>query len=324
MNTGRLTCAYKLTTEMFRCGSSRLLGFYGTNLQNSSESLMRCVVPAKDNIIVTGDQSGAEALIVAMETRPGKFRKLFDLNIKVHSYMALQLFTEKFANGHPVSRYKNVDPDTLKSYPECKELLSAIKHSTREYDLGKRVIHAKNYSMGPRTFQLNVLELSEGSVALSFKESKEFLATHEQTFPEILEWQGQVKGVLAATRTLRNLYGYPRHFGHLWNDELERQALAFIPQSTVAVITHKAFTELFWRIKREKLPWTLLNQKHDSITLECPEVHGEKACQYLKEHLGRELTSSRGEKFRMGVGLSIGKNFGHYDEKENPNGLKEL
>lgn len=324
---GRLTCGWKITgTESFRLASSKLLGFYGTNLQNNSESLMSCVVPDDNHVFIQPDQAGAEALIVAYECRPMRFRKLFDLGIKPHSYMALQLFTDKFRGSFPASRYKGVDPTVLSSYPETKELLKTIKDAVREYFLGKKTIHSFNYDQGPRTFQITTLEESAGSVVLSFKEAKEFKGVWSETFPEIVEGQGITSGKVAATRELRNLFGYPRRFERLWNDELVRQALAFVPQSTVGTITNLAFTELFWRIKKEKLPWTLLNNKHDSLLLEVPDnaEHKEQAIAYCKQHMGRELVSSRGENYNMKVGISIGYNWGHHDEKTNPAGMREI
>lgn len=326
ITTGRLTCAYKISgTESFRLAASKLLGFYGTNLQNPSDSLMRCVIPDENKVFIQPDQSGAEALIVAMETRPGKFRRLFDLNIKCHSYMALQIFTERFRGNRPVDFFRSIDPDVLITLPECKDLLKSIKDSGAPYDLGKMVIHAKNYNMGPRTFQLNVLERSDGAIVLTFKESKQFLSTHETVFPEILEWQAKIKGEVSATRTLRNLFGYPRKFERLWNDELERQAYAFIPQSTVGTITNIAYTELWHRIRNEKLPWHLLNNKHDSLLLEVPDntEHRDMAMAYCRQHMGRELVSSRGEHYNMKVGISIGHNWAKHN-KDNPDGMKEL
>lgn len=327
MLKGKLTCSYKLTgTDTFRLAAAKLLGHYGTNLQNPTESLMRCVVPDDDCVFIQPDQQGAEALVVAMEARPGKFRRLFELKIKVHSYMALQLFLDKFRGNHPIARYQNVAPDTLITYPELKALLTTIKNATNEYDLGKRTIHAKNYKMGPRTFQLFVATLSQGAVNLAFKQAKEFLGTHEVIFPEIVEWQELTIKKCKKDRILRNLFGYPREFTHLWNDAVERQVCAFIPQSTIGVITHLAYTELHHRIASERLPWKLLNNKHDSLLLQVPDndEHKAMAISYCKAHMGRELTSSRGETYRMGVGISVGHNWGHYDEKENPEGLKEL
>lgn len=323
----RLTTLYKISgTKNFRLSSTKLFGHYGTNLQNPTNSLMECVIPDDGCVFIQPDQGGAEALVVAYECRRARFRKLFENNIKPHSYMALQIFTELFRGDHPTSRYKHVDPETFATYPEAKDLLGRIKNSPKEYDLGKRVIHAKNYDMGPRTFQLNVLELSEGSVVLSFKESKEFLATHEQVFPEIQEWQAEIQGKLGATRELRNLFGYPRRFDQLWSPELLRDAYAFIPQSTVGTITNVAYTELHYRIKKERLPWYLLNNKHDSLLLQVPDnqEHRDMGMSYCKSHLGRELVSSRGEHYRMKVGISIGYNWAKYDKDKNPNGMREL
>lgn len=322
----RLTTQYKISgTKNFRLASSKLLSYYGCNLQNPTDSLMECVVPDDGYVFLQPDQGGAEALVVAYECRRARFRKLFENNIKPHSYMALQIFTDMFRGDHPIARYKAVEPETFALYPEAKELLNRIKNSPREYDLGKRVIHAKNYDMGPRTFQINVLELSEGSVVLSFKEAKEFLGIHSETFPEILEYQLEIRERLYAERKLRNLFGYPRIFGALWSNELLRDAYAFIPQSTVGTVTNIAYTELHHRIIKEKLPWALRNNKHDSFLLEVPDTaeHKEMGMAYCRKHLGRELTSTRGETYQMRVGISIGYNWAKKSES-NPRGLVEL
>lgn len=323
----RLTTLYKIPgTKNFRLASSKLFGYYGCNLQNPTDSLMECVIPDETCVFIQPDQGGAEALVVAYECRRARFRKLFENDIKPHSYMALQIFTDMFRGEHPAARYKAVDPDVFATYPEARAVLKIIKNSPREYDLGKRVIHAKNYDMGFRTFQINVLELSEGTVVLSAREAKEFLGIHTETFPEIVEWQAEIQGKLAAERKLRNLFGYPRRFDQLWSSELLRDAYAFIPQSTVGTITNLAYTELFHRIKKERLPWTLCNNKHDSLLLQVPDTteHRDMGIAYCKEHLGRELISSRGEHYRMKVGISVGHNWGKYHETKNPQGMREL
>lgn len=327
MQHGFLTCSWKIAgPDTMRLASSKLLGSIGCNLQNTSETLMRCVIPRDGCIFIQPDQSGAEALIVAMEAPKGRFRRLFELNIKVHSYMALQIFTEKFKGSYSPARYKSVDPDTFIGYSEYKDLLKSIASSKKEYGLGKLVIHAKNYSMGPKTFQLNVLEHSEGETVLSAKEAKEFLATHEVIFPEIMEWQAIIRGQVAGCRMLRNLFGYPRRFEHIWTDELERQALAFIPQSTVGVLTTLTYTDLWHYIKKNRLPWFLRNNKHDSLLLETPDQpeHIEHGIAKCKEFIGRPLRSTHGEEYSMKVGISIGHNWGHYHITDNLDGMKEL
>lgn len=322
----RYTCSWKLAgTKNFRLASSKLLGFYGGNCQNPSPSLMRCIVPDENNIFLQRDQSGAEALIVAYECRRAKFRKLFELGIKPHSYTALQIFTDTFRGEHPASRYKSVEPSLLVTYPEYKELFKTIKKAQREYDLGKRVRHAKNYKMGPRTFQINCLEATEGAVNLTYKQSKDFLSIDDEIFPEILEWHSEIKEALLHGRTLRNLFGYPRLFTAIWSEGLLRDACAFIPQSTVGTITNLAFVELDNFIRAHRKPWLLLNNKHDSILLECPDTaeHREEAGEVMRDAMELPLRSTKGEEYAMKTELSTGHNWAKYDEQLNPEGMKE-
>lgn len=324
----RLTTGWKLAgTDTMRRACGKLLSYYGSNVQNPSPSLMRCIVPPDGYRFLQRDQSGAEALIVAMEAPRGKFRELFDVGIKVHSYMALQLFTEKFVGAENVGTYRMISPRTLAALPEAKKLLGTIKNSQREYDLGKRVIHAKNYAMGPKTFQLNCLELSEGAVNLSYSEAKAFLTAHESIFPEIIQWQAEIRGRAAATatRTLYNLFGYPKEFRGIWNNALERKLYAFVPQSTVGIITALAIIDMWHYIKLRRLPWFVLNDKHDSFLLAVPDQaeHIEHARIKSGEFIGRELRSSRGEHFKMKSGLALGYNWAKHDKETNPNGMKE-
>lgn len=321
----RLTTSYKVSgTKNFRLASSKLLGFFGTNLQNPSDSLMECVIPEDDYIFLQPDQRGAEALVVAYEAPDGRFRQLFQLGIKPHSYMALQIFTNKFKGPYDAARYKAIYPKDFKALPECSELLKAIGKSKREYDLGKRVIHAKNFDMGPRTFQVNTLEESEGTINLTYQEAKSFLQTHEATFPEILEYQQNIREELARGRILRNLFGFPRYFGGLWCSNLLRDAYAFKPQSTVGTITNIAVTSMTEYIKKQSLPWFVLNNKHDSFLMEVPDTaeHKEHARTKAKELIEQHLTSSKGEQFQMKCGISWGHNWGKYSD-ENPTGMKE-
>lgn len=326
--TGRLTCSWKVTgANTMRLASSKMLDYYGNNLHNSTESLMCCVVPKPGNAFLNADQEGADAFIVAMECEKGKLRRLFDLGIKVHSYIALQLFTSKFKESFPETRYKGVDPDELAKFPECKTLLKSIKNSPDEYFLGKKTHHSFSYAQGLHTFRFTVLAESEGKIALTFAQAKEFQGTWSDTFKEVLAWQAETIARCKKDGILRNLFGFPRRFEHIWNDEKSRQALAFVPQSTVAIINNTAYDELWHRIRKERLPWFLRNAKHDSILLEVPDTieHIDMGISYLKHHLGRELISSKGEQFRMRVGLSLAKgNWGHWHEKDNPTGLKEL
>lgn len=326
IEAGRLTTSFKISgTGTFRLASAKLLSTIGTNLQNPTASLMRCVIPEDNHVFIQPDQSGAEALIVAMECRPGKFRRLFELDLKVHSYMALQLYPDLFRGSFPSSRYTAIEPDNLIKLPEVKELFKTIKNSPTPYYIGKKTIHSFNYDEGIHLFRLVVLEESEGQIVLTYKQAKEFKGIWAATFPEIVEGQAETIAKLKRDGTLRNLFGYPRIFSELWNDAVARKGLAFVPQSTVATISNIAYTELFHRIKKEHLPWRLMNNKHDSLLIEAPDTteHREQAIAYSRQHLGRELTSSRGETYTMKVGISVGHNWAAYSPT-NPTGMKEI
>lgn len=322
---GVLTCVYKVTgTDTTRLGSSKALDYFGTNLQNCTPSLMQCVTAAAGRVFIQPDQAGAEALVVAMETSGGKFRRLFEIGIKPHSYLALQLFIERFRGEHPPERYRGIDPDNLVKLPECKSILTTIKNSPDEYFLGKKTCHANNYDQGVQTFRTSVLEETEGKIVLSFQEAKNFKGIWGDSFKEIIGWQAETIARGNKDHVLRNLFGYPRRFEQIPSDSRNRQLLAFVPQSTVATITNLAYAEIWNRIKKEKLPWLLRNNKHDSLLLDVPESHESQAIAYAKQHMGRELVSTRGEHYAMKVGISVGRNWDKYDETTNKEGLREL
>lgn len=322
----RLTTGWKISgTKNFRLASSKLLGYYGTNLQNPSDSLMRCVIPDDGCIFIQPDQAGAEALVVAYECRKGKYRSLFELGVKPHSYTALQIMTDRFRGNYPVERYKNIDPSILITYPEYKELFTRIKDDTIAYLTGKIVRHARNYDVRYKTFMLFVLERSKGKIAFTPKEAKQFLKTDDETFPEIGELHARIIGELLAHRELRNLFGYPRKFTGLWTEAIKRDAYAFIPQSTVGTLNNIAFTELYHKIKKEKLPWKLLNNKHDSLLLQVLDTseHKEMSEHYIRQSMERELISTQKEHYKMKIGISRGYNWAKYHKDNNPAGMKE-
>jgi len=76
--------------------------------------------------------------------------------------------------------------------------------------------------------------------------------------------------------------------------------------------------------KEKGLQWDILNNKHDSILGQVPEDEAMDAAEILKELLSFDLHSPRGELFKMGAEVSIGKNWGKYNSVSNPDGLKEI
>ena len=158
------------------------------------------------------------------------------------------------------------------------------------------------------TFIINVLERTDGDIILSAAEGKKFLDMFDELFPEILELQEEIRGMVRATRMLRNLFGHPKRFVQPLRNSYERQWLSFIPQSTVGELTVIASNEIRKYLHKHSLQNEILlvNNKHDSLLLDCPLRHKELGVWLLKNFMAKEFTTPKGETFRMGVEVSEG------------------
>ena len=343
-NFDRLTCFWSQTgTETFRLGSRALLKFspfkgYGTNCQNWHKSMRRLVVAAPGRRLVQADQAGAEAVIVAFLCRRGRFRSLFECGVKPHVFVAMHLFQDQWRKKiKELNLDINLDKfllaiiPELKTLPNWKQLDQLIRYSDnwpareRYYFIAKQVCHSSNYDIKALAFQLNVLLKSEGHIALSIAQCKIFLELYHKLFPEIREWHEFIRYKVSTERKLRNLFYFQRVFTAPKGDDLFKEAYAFIPQSTVGSITNIGIIELQEQIEQEGLDIDILQNGHDSILIECNDndVEVADAANRLKTVFGRELVSPKGEKFKMGVEVSTGYNWGGWHETKNPRGLQE-
>lgn len=331
----RNTCDFKLgSTVTFRRASKKRWDTWGTNLQNPSKDICEIYVPSAPNrSFVQCDQAGADAKIVSYLTTCGNFRKLFLNKIKPHTFVAMNIFQKQFAElwGGEISQFLGASVEDLKSVPRWKEFSALVASSDnfpsnqRYYFIGKKVVHSSNYAMGSYTFRVDLLKESGGTIVISDYEAKQFLGVYHNLFPEIeTEFHHEVRQEILRTRTLRTFQGFPRHFGQIITDKLWREAYAFIPQATVAIITAQAITKMQNWIEDTGVNWDVLNDKHDSMLTECPDDEALACAQKSREFMEQEMTSHRGEKLKMGSGVSIGKNWRAYDEKKNPEGLKEV
>lgn len=292
-------------------------------------------------ILVSVDQSGAEALIVAYLTKHGNFRDLFLNGIKSHVYVALHVFADVWKREMENSGSDiKCDIDLLCSlpineitnYPFWKQVDKLIKSSDkwpnerRYYYIAKQICHSSNYGIQAGMFQLNTLEKSKGRIVLSLKECERYLSLYHSLFREIHEWHRDVERQLRETKILYNLFGYPRYF---WfptrdpSDTLLKEAYAFPAQSTVGTITNKAFTRLQGRIETMELDWDLLANTHDSYMAQVPIGQEEIASGIMQGYINQELVApSDGSRFNMKSEAKIGFNWSDFDEETNILGLK--
>lgn len=324
----RLVTTFKQAgTRSFRLGSSKLFGEFGGNAQNPDKETLEIFIPsAPDRSFVQADQAGAEALVVAYISAAGNYRALFQNGIKPHTYLALHIFHEQYKDIWPFhaprSDYLNAKIAELPKLSGWQELSVAIADSGKPYDIGKRTAHAKSYRMGPRTFQMSALKQSEGKLNLSFREAKVYLATFEVLFPEVIAWQAEIEAEVRSKRVLHNLFGFPRTFNRVINDGYIREAISFIPQSTVACITHRAIVKTQRYIEENNLDWHVLNNKHDSYLLETPDSEIKDAAKFMISSLGVTIRG-RDCEFTMRSEVKAGKNWKDFS-KDNPLGMTKV
>lgn len=285
------------------------------------------------------DQAGAEALIVAYLCEPGDYRQLFIHNVKPHVYVAMKLFkdvwTRKLKQSGGLIEDFNIDTiastsiANLKLNPFWKDLDTLIKSSDnwplteRYYYLAKQTVHSANYGIMAPTFRMNILDKSGGKIVISKEDSEKFLLVYRSLFPEIPDWNEQIKRTVQMTRMLFNLHGHPYTITdyHL-EDSTMKEYIAWVPQSTVGEITRIAFSALQEYIEQEKKPWDILQDNHDSYMQQFPIIHVRDAVKKQQEYMNQKLQSPvDGAIFYMKSEVNIGFNWSPY-KQSNPLGLQ--
>lgn len=123
--------------------------------------------------------------------------------------------------------------------------------------LAKRGVHAVNYVITARSLATS-LEISLGQAEF-------FMRAYFKAHPEIEAWHERIQDELETTRTIRNAFGFRKvYFERI--DAVLPQAVAWIPQSTVAIAINKALLNI-----HRNLPYVqILSQVHDSLVLQIP------------------------------------------------------
>lgn len=221
-------------TETFRLSSSQTAFKTGGNAQNITDgsraktdmpipNLRKLYVPLPGFTIWECDQERADVQVVAWEARDDLLKQMFREHADLHTENAKALFG---LSGTPTKPQR---------------------------DKGKTFVHLTNYGGKARTCAVKCGML----VAEAEKAQKRWFEMH----PGIKEWHRRIESELRSRRYITNAFGFRRYyFDRL--DGLLGQALAWIPQSTVALVDNMA-----WHFLEElELPeLQVFLQVHDSL-----------------------------------------------------------
>jgi DNA polymerase-1 len=191
----RMRTSYGLTVSG-RLSSRKNIFGSGMNLQNIPPSSRKIFVPDEGKMLIAADLAQAEAMAVAWESRDEGLKDVFRGGGDIHSSIA--------------------------------KLVFAREDITKEQrSLAKRVVHGTNYCMGINTLAL----FCEIPVA----QAKVVQAEYFKLFPMVKAWHHEIEGTLNKSRQLMTSMGRKRTFFGRWGDPIKREAISYIPQSTVAI-----------------------------------------------------------------------------------------
>lgn len=239
---GRMRSSYGLAgTETFRFSSSTNAHGRGGNLQNIPKgdraktsfkmpNIRKLFVPDPGWEIFDIDLAGADAQVVAWEAGDEKLKAAFRAGLKIHAVNAKDLF-----GG-------DAGPD-----------------GKREpyYTRTKMGVHLTNYGGKAPTMAK--------ALGILIHEADKFQRRWFEIHPEIQEWHERTQREIDETSKVVNVFGYERvYFGR--KDRLLPEALAWKPQSTVAIVARKAQD-----IIEERHPLAkIIMQVHDSLVFQLP------------------------------------------------------
>lgn len=96
-------------------------------------------------------------------------------------------------------------------------------------------------------------------------------------YPAIKRWQDDFKRQVAAKRYVENIFGYRRYYFDRPDDKMFREAIAWLPQSTVALYINR----IWMRIWEQHKHIQILMQVHDSLVGQFPTFRREECLKQL-------------------------------------------
>jgi DNA polymerase-1 len=219
-------------------------------------NIRKMFIPDPGYTIFDCDLAGADAQVVAFEAEDYDLINAFRLGLDVHSKNAEDLWGPAFTQ---LAGDKDNGPQSKKR-KECKQ-----------------GVHATNYGGSARTLA-KVL-------GWTVNEAEQFQRRWFSIHPGIKKnFHGRIEASLRATRSVTNRFGYRRvYFDRI--DSCFTEALAWVPQSTVAEVSFRGALQLELRTgtvfdeagRLVKTGWVeMLLQVHDSVVFQVLNQHEDR------------------------------------------------
>ena len=260
---GRLRSNLNLCgTETYRFASSKNAFGTGLNMQN---------VPKGGET----EDGGLELPNVRKLFIPDPGYTMFDIDLDSAD---LRIVTWESDCAWMKDHFKNKRKPYIEVMREYYKDRSMTKDShPREYGMFKSLCHGTNY--------LGTAEGIAPRIGLNVHETERVQKWYLGMCPEIKKWQDDLKAQVSKRRYIQNVYGYRTYFFDRIEGTIFNQAVAWIPQSTVACLINRA-----WEAIEEKIPEVeVLLQVHDSLVGQFQSHHGDWALRRIVEEAATPL-----------------------------------
>lgn len=298
---GRMRTSYNIAgTNTGRFSSSFSEFGTGGNLQNVEESLRSIFVADRGMKMAKFDAKSGESFCVGAKEwnlfKDGKYLDACETG-EPHTAAARICWPELPWTG------------ALKADKAIAEQ-PYYRHYTYRF-MCKKLGHGSNYGGKPPTLA------AQAKVPLDVVQ--DFQPKYFLAFPAHLMWQEWVRSQLLTKGVLVNLTGRKRwFFGRRNEDATFREAVAYDPQGSLADIVNRAMLNI-WQANTA----TLLMHDHDALTFQYPEEMEDEIIPQLLEALVIPIPLEHGRELRIPYDCKVGWNRGEYNEKTNPDGLKD-
>jgi DNA polymerase I-like protein with 3'-5' exonuclease and polymerase domains/uracil-DNA glycosylase len=146
------------------------------------------------------------------------------------------------------------------------------KHShPREYGMFKALCHGTNY--------LGTADGIAPRIGLLVHETERIQKWYFGLAPEIKAWQEEIKEQVAGRRYVENVFGYRNYFFDKIEGTIFNQAVAWIPQSSVACLINRGYVNIANNLPEVEV----LLQVHDSLAGQFDSLHGDWALRRIAE-----------------------------------------
>ncbi len=182
--------------------------------------------------------------------------------------------------------------------------------SPSNYAKAKAGVHATNYGCRPR-------RLAE-VLGVTVYEAELFQQRWFGAHPRILSWHSRIKKELSQFRKVVNPFGFERfYFDRV--ESIFSEALAWVPQSTVAHVTNVGLTNIDANLPEANL----LLQVHDALILQVPTNQTPDIYKDVLKNMQIPIPYS--DPLTIPVSLSTStQSWGHCEEVEITNGLGKI